>query len=172
MKSVERKNRQRWQTSKLHICCHRGTKCRRLAGLGCCPSSKVQETLCCRGKRRPGGWEDLGQSRGRGGWEGAGGWGWLAESTTGWLEGWRPQLAMFGLADTDSLAQALHYWLRKITGKNSLNFYFSLSPEPEQKKLLFISQNHVEWENMTKFRCIFHRLVGHYSATALSFRRW
>ena len=172
MRSVERKSRQRWQTSKLHICCHSGTKCRRFAGLRCCPSSKVQETLCCRGKKtwwlgRPwaeqgAGW--LGRSRGLEGW--------LAESSMGWLEGWRPQLAMFGLADTDSLAQALHYWLRKITGKNSLNFYFALSPEPEQKKLLFISQNHVEWENMTKFRCIFHRLVGHYSATALSFRRW
>ena len=72
-----------------------------------------------------------------------------------WAEqgaGWRPQLAMFGLADTDSLAQAMHYCMMKITGKNYFNFYFALGQEPEQKLLnqrkqasllLFFSQNHV-----------------------------
>ena len=172
MKSVERKSRQRCKQANCTFVATAAQSAGDWLGGLCCPSSKVQETLCCRGKKtwwlgRPwaeqgAGW--LGRSRGLEGW--------LAESSMGWLEGWRPQLAMFGLADTDSLAQAMHYWLRKITGKNSLNFYFALSPEPEQKKLLFISQNHVEWENMTKFRCIFHRLVGHYSATAESYQRW
>ena len=112
VKSVER-NRQRCETSKL--CTFVATAAQSagdwLGGL-CCPSSKVQETLCCRERR------NLGRP-------------WAEQGAE-----WRPPTCnVCAGAGADSLAQAMHYWLRKITEKNNLNFYFSFRTELKQKIL-------------------------------------
>ena len=86
---MERKNRQRCQTSKCTFVAT-GTKCR---------SAQARSVARAKCKKRcVAGQEDL--------------W---AEKTLRGRGGGPARLAMFGLAGADSHAQAMHYWQRKIT---------------------------------------------------------
>ena len=110
--SVERKNRQRCQTSKCTFVAT-GTKCRsapRKKQVALLPEQSARNVARLPGKRRTSSaWEDLGLRRGRGG---------------------GPRQAMFGLTGADSYAHHTMRWLRKIAGMDIITL-FALSPEVE-----------------------------------------